>query len=576
MLVKSIKWGGEFFCYIASNCNARKSRIIKEEIRMFCNQCEQTAKGVGCTVAGVCGKKPEVAALQDLLLHAVKGLSLYANEGRKVGVVDADVNVFTVGALFSTLTNVDFDPARFEALINRCVELRGNLKDKVVKAGGNVNFQDPSATFQPSPGLDGLVKQGEAVGLVNDHEADADIQSLQQITVYGIKGIAAYADHARILGQENDKVYAFIHEGMAALVNRKLDLNEWVGLVLKTGEVNLWVMELLDAANTGSYGHPEPTEVPLGHKKGKCILISGHDLKDLEALLKQTEGKGIYVYTHGEMLPAHGYPALKKFKHFYGHFGTAWQNQKKEFADFPGAILMTTNCIQEPQVSYKGNIFTTGLVGWPGVVHVKSGEFGPVIEKALEMPGFPSDEDKSTVMVGFARNAVMNVAGKVIDAVKSGAIKHFFLVAGCDGAKPGRNYFTEFVEKTPKDTIVLTLACGKFRFFDKKLGDIGGIPRLLDVGQCNDAYSAIQIAVALANAFNCEVNDLPLSFVLSWYEQKAVAILLTLLYLGIKNIRLGPSLPAFISPNVLDVLVKKFDIKPVTTPDEDLAAILNR
>jgi len=543
---------------------------------MFCNQCEQTAKGTGCTVQGVCGKKPDVAALQDLLLHALKGLSLYANEGRRVGIVDPEVNAFTCEAMFSTLTNVNFDPARFQPLINRCAELAARMKDKVAGAGGNVNFSDPSAAFKPAADLAGLVKQGEEAGMVTDRDAGPDIQSLQQILVYGIKGVAAYADHARILGQEDDKVYAFIHEGMAALTNKDLSLNDWVGLVLKCGEINLRAMELLDAGNTGAYGHPVPTEVPLGHKQGKCILISGHDLKDLADLLKQTEGKGIYVYTHGEMLPTHGYPELKKYKHFYGHYGTAWQNQIKEFGDFPGAILMTTNCIQKPQNSYIDYIFTTGLVGWPGARHVKNGDFGPVIEKALAMPGFTSDEDKGSVMVGFARNTVMSVAGKVIDAVKSGAIKHFFLVAGCDGAKPGRNYYTEFVEKAPADSVILTLACGKFRFFDKKLGDIGGIPRLLDIGQCNDAYSAVQIAVALAKAFDCGVNDLPLSLVLSWYEQKAVAILLSLLHLGIKDIRLGPSLPAFISPNVLDVLVKNFAIKPITTPDEDLAAILNK
>ncbi|MFZ5648306.1 MAG: hydroxylamine reductase, partial [Bacillota bacterium] len=511
---------------------------------MFCNQCEQTAKGVGCSVSGVCGKKPEVAALQDLLLHALKGLSLYASEGRKVGVTDPEVNRFTVGALFTTLTNVNFDPARFQTIINRCVELTEQMKKKVAAAGGNVNFSDPAAGFKPAPDLAGLIRQGEEVGMVTDHNADPDIQSLQQIVVYGIKGVSAYADHAAILEQEDDGIYAFIHDGMAALANSSLTINDWVGLALKCGETNLRAMELLDAGNTGTYGHPVPTEVPLGHRKGKCILVSGHDLRDLEDLLKQTLGKGIYVYTHGEMLPTHGYPELKKYKHFYGHYGTAWQNQKKEFSQFPGAILMTTNCIQDPQ-AYADNIFTTGQVGWPGVKHVQSGDFGPVIEKALEMPGFESDEDKGTVMVGFARNAVLGVADKVIEAVKSGAIKHFFLVAGCDGAKPGRNYYSEFVEKAPQDTVILTLACGKFRFFDKKLGDIGGIPRLLDVGQCNDAYSAIQIAVALANAFNCGVNDLPLSLVLSWYEQKAVAILLTLLHLGIKGIRLGPSLPAF-------------------------------
>jgi hydroxylamine reductase len=343
---------------------------------------------------------------------------------------------------------------------------------------------------------------------------------------------------------------------------------------MKCGEINLRAMELLDAANTGSYGHPVPTKVPLGAKKGKAILVSGHDLKDLEALLKQTEGKGINVYTHGEMLPTHSYPKLKAYPHFYGHYGTAWQNQAREFSEFPGAILMTTNCIQKPQEVYKDRIFTTGLVGWPGVPHVSGQKFEPVIKKALELPGFQADSNGKSVMCGFGHHTVMGVAGKVIEAVKSGAIRHFFLVAGCDGAKPGRNYYTEFVEKVPKDCVVLTLACGKFRFFDKDLGDIGGIPRLLDVGQCNDAYSAIQIAVALSKAFNVGVNELPLSMILSWYEQKACAILLTLFYLGIKNIRLGPSLPAFITPNVLDFLVKTFNIMPISTPDQDLKAIL--
>lgn len=541
---------------------------------MFCNQCEQTAKGTGCTVTGVCGKKPDVSALQDLLVNVVRGLANYAAEGRRVGVVDQEVNRFTVEALFATLTNVDFDPARFQELINRGVALRNKFREKVKAAGGDVNFNDPAADFNPAAELEGLVAQGEAVGLPSDRDADPDVQSLQMITVIGIKGIAAYAYHACILGQEDDAVYAYIHEAMASLLNRDLGISEWLELALRCGEINLRVMELLDAANIGAYGHPVPTEVPLGHKKGKGILVSGHDLKDLEELLKQTEGKGIYIYTHGEMLPAHGYPGLKKYSHFYGHFGTAWQNQKKEFPQFPGPILMTTNCIQEPQESYFDNIFTTSVVGWPGVKHVESYDFNPVIEKALEMPGFNSDEDKGSVMVGFARNAVLGVADKVIEGVKSGAIRHFFLVGGCDGAKSRRSYYTEFLEKTPRDTIVLTLACGKFRFFDKKLGDIGGIPRLLDVGQCNDAYSAIQIAVALASAFDCDVNDLPLSLVLSWYEQKAVAILLTLLYLGIKGIRLGPSLPAFITPNVLNVLVEKFDIRPITTPEEDLADLL--
>ncbi|MCG6879894.1 MAG: hydroxylamine reductase [Deltaproteobacteria bacterium] len=541
---------------------------------MFCYQCEQTAKGEGCTKIGVCGKQPEVAALQDLLLYTLKGLSQVAVEGRKIGVIDSGVNQFTCEALFSTLTNVDFDPERFLPLIQKCVEMTETLKNKVAAAGGVSGYPEGPVDFRPDATLEGMVRQGEGFGIKSDPEPNEDIHALKWTLIFGIKGVAAYADHARILGQEDDLVYAFIHEGMAATLRTDLSLDEWVGLVLKCGEINLRAMELLDAANTGTYGHPVPTSVPLGAKAGKAILVSGHDLKDLEEVLKQTEGKGINVYTHGEMLPCHGYPELKKYAHFYGHYGTAWQNQGKEFAEFPGAIVMTTNCIQKPRDSYADNIFTTGLVGWPGVRHMADKDFSPAIQRAMEMEGFKENSNGRSVMVGFGRNAVMSVADKVIEAVKGGAIKHFFLVAGCDGAKPGRNYYTEFVEQTPKDTVVLTLACGKFRFFDQDLGDIGGIPRLLDVGQCNDAYSAIQIAVALSKAFDVGVNDLPLSMILSWYEQKAVAILLTLLYLGIKDIRLGPSLPAFITPNVLDVLVKNFNIMPITTPEEDLKAIL--
>ncbi|MFC1978851.1 hydroxylamine reductase [Chloroflexota bacterium] len=541
---------------------------------MFCYQCEQTAKGEGCSKVGVCGKQPEVAALQDLLIYLVKGLSQYAVEGRKVGVIDAGINEYTVRAMFATLTNVDFDPDRFVALIDECVSLRDQLKSKVANAGGKVDVGDGPATLVPEKTIERLVAQGEKVGLKSDPDTNPDILSLQHIVQFGIKGVAAYAYHAAILGQEDDAVYAYVQEGLAALLDSSLGMDEFVGLALKCGEINLRAMELLDAGNTGTYGHPVPTSVPLGAKKGRAILVSGHDLVDLEAILKQSEGKGIYVYTHGEMLPTHSYPELKKYSHFYGHYGTAWQNQKKEFAEFPGAILMTTNCIQKPQESYQDNIHTTSIVGWPGVKHISDGDYTPVIEKALAMPGFTDDIEGKSVMVGFGRNAVMSVADKIIEAIKGKAISHFFLVAGCDGAKPGRNYYTEFVEKAPADSVILTLACGKFRFFDKDLGDIGGIPRLLDIGQCNDAYSAIQIAVALAGAFECGVNDLPLSMILSWYEQKAVSILLTLLHLGIKNIRLGPSLPAFITPNVLDVLVKNFNIMPITTPDEDLKAIL--
>lgn len=543
---------------------------------MFCNQCEQTAKGVACTQIGVCGKSGDVAALQDLLTYAVQGLSLVAVEARKVNIIDKKVDTFTLQAIFACLTNVDFDPLRFQTWVTTAVTLREELKAKVQAAGGNVTFSSPAASYTPADTVAGLVAEGEALDFMNSLDENEDLRSLKQITVYGLRGLAAYADHAAILGKEDESVYVYVHETMANLTGGGQDLGTLVALALKCGEVNIKAMELLDAGNTETYGHPTPTEVPLGAKTGKAILITGHDLKDLELLLKQTEGKGINIYTHGEMLPCHAYPELKKYSHFYGHFGTAWQNQAKEFPEFPGAILFTTNCIQKPADSYKANVFTTGLVGWPDLVHIEDDkDFTPVIERALALPGFTEDTDKSSVLTGFARNTVLGVADKIIEGVKSKAIRHFFLVGGCDGAKPGRNYYTDFVEQVPEDCLILTLACGKFRFFDKKLGDIGGIPRLLDVGQCNDAYSAIQIAVALAGAFDCGVNDLPLSIVLSWYEQKAVVILLSLFSLGIKDIRLGPSLPAFISPNVLDVLVENFDCKPVAaTAKEDLDTIL--
>jgi len=541
---------------------------------MFCNQCEQTVKGIGCEKIGVCGKNSEVSDLQDLLIHAVQGLALYAAEGRKLGIVDGETDHFTMEAVFSTLTNVDFDPARFQELINRAVELREAMKARVAAAGGKTDFAEAAAAFTPAPTVDGLAAQGAALDFIRSLDEDENIRSLKQTLLYGLKGIAAYADHAWILGQRDDAIAGFMYDALNALMAKGLTVDQCVAAAMKAGEINLRTMELLDAGNTGTYGHPVPTRVPLGAKKGKCILISGHDLKDLQLLLEQTKGKGINIYTHGEMLPAHAYPELKKHDHFYGHFGTAWQNQHKEFPEFPGPVLFTTNCIQKPQKSYQDRIFTNGLVGWPGCTHIRNKDYTPVIDKALAMEGFTADTEKGAVMVGFGRNTVLGVADKVIEGVKSKAIRHFFLVGGCDGAKPTRNYYTEFVEKVPKDCVVMTLACGKFRFFDKDLGDIGGIPRLLDVGQCNDAYSAVQIAVALANAFGVGVNDLPLSLIVSWYEQKAVAILLSLLYLGIKNIRLGPSLPAFITPNVLDVLVKNFDLKPITTPDADLKAIL--
>jgi len=546
---------------------------------MFCYQCEQTANGTGCTIKGVCGKEPEVAALIDLLIYATKGLSMYAHRLRELGIKDHEIDVFTVKALFSTITNVNFDPERYYPLLMKAAELRDKAKklydDACKKAGKTPEKLTGPAEWVPANDLDGLIKQGVEVTILKRKESlGEDITGLQELIVYGLKGMAAYADHAQILGQEDDEVYAFFYKSLNFLAGNPTNVDELLAMVLECGKINLRAMELLDFANTGAYGHPVPTKVRVEPLKGKAIVVSGHDLKDLEELLKQTEGKGINVYTHGEMLPAHGYPELKKYKHLVGNYGGAWQNQRNEFEEFPGAILMTTNCIQRPRDNYKGRIFTSGLVAWPGVVHIKDRNFTPVIEAALEAEGFKEDGPDKTIMVGFARNTVMSVADKVIDAVKSGAIKRFFLIGGCDGAKPGRNYYTQMAQSVPDDCVILTLACGKYRFNKFDFGEIGGIPRLLDVGQCNDAYSAIQVAVALAKAFDTDVNSLPLSFVLSWYEQKAVCILLTLLYLGIKNMRLGPTLPAFVSPAVLNVLVEKFNIMPISTVENDLAAII--
>lgn len=532
---------------------------------MFCYQCEQTAKGTGCTVAGVCGKTPEVATLQDLLVYKLRELSQLAILANNAGLRDEKTDAFTCEALFVTLTNVNFDPQAIVEYLRKTEKLQLQLQQKLHNK--NPYLQLESTT-------EGLVKQGKEHGINSEPNMNADLHSLQWLLTFGLKGVAAYAYHAYLLGKKDNKVFDFIYEGLAAPLNKALGANEFVGLVFKCGEINIRAMELLDAGNTETYGHPVPTKVPLGHKKGKAILVSGHDLKDLEEILKQTQGTGINVYTHGEMLPTHGYPGLKKYPNFYGHYGTAWFNQQKEFAAFPGAILMTTNCIQRPMDTYSSNIFTTGPVGFPGVKHVEGPDFSPVIQKALALPGYSDDVEGKTVLVGFGRNAVLSVAGKVIDSVKAGHIKRFLLVGGCDGAKGSRTYYPELVEKAPKDTIILTLACGKFRFFDKELGTIDDIPRLLDIGQCNDAYSAVKIALALADAFKVSVNELPLSLVLSWYEQKAVAILLSLLYLGIKDIRIGPSLPAFITPGILQVLVDKFNIMPIKTADEDLKAIM--
>lgn len=547
---------------------------------MFCNQCEQTLQDSGCIKIGVCGKTHETASLQDLLTYAVRGLCHVTMAARASGINDPEINRFISKAIFSTLTNVNFDPIHLQDLIKKTVEKRENIKSRIAGTAGSGHFADPAVLFFPAGDMAGLVEQGEKVGLPIDHERDKDVKSLQETTLYGIRGTAAYADHAAILGQEDDGVYTSIQEKLAKITDKHLTLEDWVGITLDTGKTNLKAMELLDAGNTGCFGHPEPTQVTLGHRSGQAILVTGHDLKDLETLLNQTRNTGINIYTHGEMLPAHGYPALKKYKHLAGHFGTAWQNQRKELPDFPGPVLFTTNCIQKPAQSYTDNVFTTGLVAWPGVRHVENNDFTQVIAHALKAPGFSTEEQKGTTWVGYARNTVLqdHPMGSVIDTlvnyVKSGTIRHFFLVGGCDGAKPGRNYYSDFVDQAPKDTVILTLACGKFRFFDRDLGAIDGVPRLIDVGQCNDAYSAVVIALALSKALERDINDLPLSLILSWYEQKAVSILLTLFHLGFKNIRLGPTMPAFLTPNVQKVLVEKFNIKPITTPEKDIADCL--
>ena len=545
---------------------------------MFCYQCEQTAKGTGCNIIGVCGKDPEVAALQDLLVHCAKILGRFVTELRAMGIKDRKADLFIVEALFTTITNVNFDPARLEVQLRQAQEIGtrlGAAYEEACRQAGKTADAICTQEDQLAETREGLLEQAAAIQIDKRREAvGEDVVGLQELILYGLKGTAAYADHAIVLGVEDDEVYAFFAETLAYLGANPTDIRELTARALKVGEINLKVMGLLDRANTDAYGHPEPTPVRVTPVAGKAILVSGHDLKDLDAILQQTEGKGINVYTHGEMLPCHGYPGLKKFSHLVGNYGGAWQDQKKEFDAFPGAILMTTNCIQKPAESYKGRIFTSGLVAWPGVTHIADGDFTQVIDAALAEPGFEADAEEKSITVGFARNAVMGVAGAVIDAVKAGQIKHFFLVGGCDGAKSGRNYYTDFAQQVPDDCVILTLACGKYRFNKLDFGDIGGIPRLLDIGQCNDAYSAVQIAVALAGAFDCGVNDLPLSMIISWYEQKAVCILLSLLHLGIKDIRLGPSLPAFVTPAVLNVLVENFSIKPISTPEEDLAAIL--
>ncbi len=516
--------------------------------QMFCFQCEQTACGTGCTRAGVCGKKADIAGLQDQLTGALIGLARASQES---GKTSQTADKLYVEGLFTTITNVNFNEVTLKDMI-------GRIEDEKAAFGGAADY-DMNLLWN----------------------ANEDIRSLKSLILFGIRGVAAYAYHAAVLGAESQEVYEFFVKALCAIGNDSYGLDELLPIVLEVGKVNYTCMEMLDKANTSTYGDPVPVSVPLTIEKGPFIVVSGHDLLDLQHILEQTKGKGINVYTHGEMLPAHGYPELKKYSHLKGNFGTAWQNQQKEFDKIPAPVVFTTNCLMPPRPSYKDRVFTTEVVSYPDLVHIgEEKDFSAVIEKALELGGYEEDKELtginggSTVMTGFAHGTVLGVADKVIEAVKNGDIKHFFLVGGCDGSKPGRNYYTELVKQAPEDSVILTLACGKYRFNDLDLGTIAGLPRLMDMGQCNDAFSAVQVAVALAQAFECDVNELPLSIILSWYEQKAVCVLLTLLHLGIKNIKLGPSLPAFVSPNVLQVLVDNFGLAPISTPEEDLAAAL--
>lgn len=527
--------------------------------KMFCFQCEQTAGCAACTGnAGACGKKSETAVFQDELTGALIGL---ARAARGDTEPDEDTYRIIIEGLFATVTNVNFD----DQAICKMTEAVRKEKERLI----------PQCNSCGSP-----CGQNEEYDMKELWTEEENVRSLKSLILFGIRGMAAYAYHALVLGYRDNEVNEFFCEALFR-IGYEDTVEKLLPVVLKVGEINLKCMALLDKANTETYGVPAPVTVPLKVEKGPFIVVTGHDLKDLKLLLEQTEGKGINIYTHGEMLPAHGYPKLKKYPHLKGNYGTAWQNQRKEFDNLPGAVLFTTNCLMPPKDSYKDRVFTTEVVGFPGAVHIgKEKDFTPVIEKALELGGFEEDKEFTginggrEVTTGFGHSAVLSNAGKIVEAVKAGKIRHFFLVAGCDGAKPGRNYYTEFVKQTPKDSVVLTLACGKFRFNDLDLGEIDGIPRLIDMGQCNDAYGAIQVAVALADAFGCSVNELPLSFVLSWYEQKAVCILLTLLHLGIKNIRLGPSLPAFVSPDILNFLVENYQIAPITTPEEDIKELL--
>lgn len=544
---------------------------------MFCYQCEQTFGGKGCTKAGVCGKTSEIANLQDLLIYQLKGISCYARPLIEAGKkIDKDIVKFVENALFTTLTNVNFDAQSHVMLLKESQQFKEAIREQAPKG----DYPD-AATYNLSESKEDMLKDSVKAGIMYDQDLDADIRSLRSTILYGLKGISAYGHQARFIGYQNDQVDHIYFIGLEATVNDKLTLEDLIRMTMRVGEMSVQVMNLLDEANTSRFQNPSAHKVNVKVKKGPFIIVSGHDLHDLEMLLEQTKDKGINIYTHGEMLPSHGYPALKKYTHLVGNFGSAWQNQQKEFDNIPGCILMTTNCLMKPRDSYKDRIFTTSVVGWDGVQHIDVKEdgtkdFSQIIEKALALGGFKEDEGEQEILVGFGHHETLSHAPEIVKAVKEGAIRHFFLIGGCDGARPGRSYYTEFAQMAPKDSVILTLACGKYRFNKLDFGTVAGLPRLLDVGQCNDAYSAIRIATALADAFETDVNSLPLTIVLSWYEQKAVADLLALLSLGIKGMYLGPSLPAFISPNVLQYLVDTFNIKPISTPEEDLKSALKQ
>ena len=545
---------------------------------MFCYQCEQTANGKGCTRLGVCGKTPEIAGLQDLLIFQVKGISYYGNRLLENGEeVEKDTIRFIEKVLFTTLTNVNFDADVHVELLRQS----GQIKEELRERAGDGENPPAHAVYDLPDTKTEMLKDASIAGIMYDQELDIDIRSLRQTVLYGLKGISAYGHQARELGYYSEQVDRFYLQALAALTDDSLTVEELIRLTMRTGENACEVMKVLDEANTSVYGNPVPHKVNVHHRKGPFIIVSGHDLKDLEMLLEQTKGTGVNVYTHGEMLPCHGYQGLKKYTHLVGNFGGAWQDQQKQFDNLPGCILMTTNCLMRPREGYKDRIYSTNVVGWEGVKYIgkkENGEkdFSGIIKQAIELGGFMEEKEPKEILVGFGHHATLSYADQIVGAVKEGKIRHFFLIGGCDGARPGRNYYTEFAKAVPKDCMILTLACGKYRFNKLEFGEVAGLPRLLDIGQCNDVYSAIRIATALADAFDTDVNSLPLTLIVSWYEQKAVADLLVLLSLGIKGIYLGPTLPAFLSPNVLQYLVDTFDLKQISNPEDDLKSCLKQ